>query len=123
MKSCYQLLVIHFTSQLKRLHHELQKFKQFLYLNLPSFVFPGTDAANDFEDVGHSDSAREMLNKYYIGEIDVSTVPTKRTYFPPQQLPYNHDKTSEFVSKILQFLIPLLLLVLAFLVRHYTKKD
>ncbi|XAR71596.1 hypothetical protein NMG60_11017949 [Bertholletia excelsa] len=35
----------------------------------------GKDATNDFEDVGHSDSAREMMEKYYIGEIDVSTFP------------------------------------------------
>ncbi|XP_058181464.1 cytochrome b5-like [Rhododendron vialii] len=30
----------------------------------------GKDATNDFEDVGHSDSAREMIEKYYIGEVD-----------------------------------------------------
>ncbi|KAF2282607.1 hypothetical protein GH714_043134 [Hevea brasiliensis] len=41
----------------------------------------GKDATNDFEDVGHSDSAREMMAKYYIGEIDASTVPAKRLAF------------------------------------------
>uniref|UniRef100_A0A5B7C370 Cytochrome b5 heme-binding domain-containing protein n=1 Tax=Davidia involucrata TaxID=16924 RepID=A0A5B7C370_DAVIN len=82
----------------------------------------GKDATNDFEDVGHSDSAREMMEKYYIGEIDSSTVPLRRTYIPPQQTPYNPDKTSEFVIKILQFLVPLLILGLAFVVRHYTKE-
>ncbi|KAK9672400.1 hypothetical protein RND81_12G098100 [Saponaria officinalis] len=83
----------------------------------------GKDATNDFEDVGHSDSAREEMQKLYIGEVDVSTVPAKRTYVPPQQAHYNHDKTSEFVIKILQFLVPILILGLAFAVRHYTKKD
>ncbi|KAF8042824.1 hypothetical protein BT93_A1221 [Corymbia citriodora subsp. variegata] len=83
----------------------------------------GKDATNDFEDVGHSDSAREMMDKYYIGEIDASTVPAKRTYIPPQQPNYNHDKTPEFIIKILQFLVPLLILGLAFAVRHYTKKE
>ncbi|KAI4307057.1 hypothetical protein L6164_030287 [Bauhinia variegata] len=83
----------------------------------------GKDATNDFEDVGHSDSAREMMEKYFIGEIDPSTVPQKRTYIPPQQAPYNPDKTPEFVVKILQFLVPLLILALAFVVRSYTKKD
>ncbi|KAL2457724.1 Cytochrome b5 [Abeliophyllum distichum] len=82
----------------------------------------GKDATNDFEDVGHSDSAREMMDKYYIGEIDASTVPTKRTYTPPQQAHYNPDKTPEFLIKILQFLVPLLILGLAFVVRHYTKE-
>ncbi|KAJ7959397.1 cytochrome b5-like [Quillaja saponaria] len=83
----------------------------------------GKDATNDFEDVGHSDSAREMMEKYLIGEIDGSTVPQKRAYIPPQKAPYNPDKTSEFVIRILQFLVPLLILGLAFAVRHYTKKE
>ncbi|CAN6569672.1 hypothetical protein ACFX13_002246 [Malus domestica] len=83
----------------------------------------GKDATNDFEDVGHSDSARDMMEKYYIGEVDQSTVPLKRTYIPPPQGQYNPDKTSEFVIKILQFLVPLLILGLAFAVRHYTKKE
>ncbi|KAL2558808.1 Cytochrome [Forsythia ovata] len=82
----------------------------------------GKDATNDFEDVGHSDSAREMMDKYYIGEINMSTVPLKRTYVPPQQAPYNPDRTPEFVIKILQFLVPLLILGLAFAVRHFTKE-
>ena len=63
-----------------------------------------------------------MMEKYYIGEVDVSTVPLKRTYIPPKQAPYNPDKTPEFVIKILQFLVPLLILGLAFVVRHYTKE-
>lgn len=83
----------------------------------------GKDGTNDFEDVGHSDSAREMMDKYYIGEIDASTVPLKRTYVPSLQTQYNPNKTSEFVIKILQFLVPLLILGLAFAVRHFTKKE
>ncbi|XP_075492683.1 cytochrome b5-like [Primulina tabacum] len=82
----------------------------------------GKDATNDFEDVGHSDSAREMMDKYYIGEVDMSTIPLKHAYVPPTQAPYNPDKTSEFVIKILQFLVPLLILGLAFAVRHYAKE-
>ncbi|XP_022958296.1 cytochrome b5-like [Cucurbita moschata] len=83
----------------------------------------GKDASNDFEDVGHSDSAREMMNKYYIGEIDPSTVPSKKIYIPSQQTQYNQDKTPEFVIKILQILVPIFILGLAFAVRHYTKNE
>lgn len=83
----------------------------------------GKDATNDFEDVGHSDSARDMMAKYYIGEIDASTVPKQRSYAPPVQPHYNPDKTNDFVVKILQFLLPLLILGLAFGVRQYTKKE
>ncbi|CAN1250992.1 hypothetical protein LINPERPRIM_LOCUS7591 [Linum perenne] len=64
-----------------------------------------------------------MMDKYYIGEIDANTVPSKRKYIPPQKSAYNQDKTPEFVIKILQFLVPLLILGLAFAVRHYTKKE
>ncbi|KAH0448565.1 hypothetical protein IEQ34_022365 [Dendrobium chrysotoxum] len=83
----------------------------------------GKDATNDFEDVGHSDSARDMIHKYCIGEIDASTIPAKRAYVPPQQAPYNPDKTSDFVIRILQFLVPILILGLAFAVRYYTKAE
>ncbi|KAE8727360.1 Cytochrome b5 [Hibiscus syriacus] len=83
----------------------------------------GEDATNDFEDVGHCDSARELMGNYYIGEIDSKTVPAKRAYSPPQQPAYNPDKTPEFVVKILQLLVPLLILGLAIAVSHYTKKE
>ncbi|KAL5726782.1 Cytochrome b5 isoform E [Ranunculus cassubicifolius] len=83
----------------------------------------GKDATNDFEDVGHSDSARDMMSSYYIGEIDTATVPLKRTYVAPQQPHYDQDKSSEYVIKILQFIVPLLILGLAFAVRHFTKKE
>ncbi|KAL8095680.1 cytochrome b5 [Apium graveolens] len=82
----------------------------------------GKDATDDFEDVGHSDNAREMMEKYYIGEIDAATVPQKRTFTSPQQSNYNPDKSSEFIIKILQFLVPILILGLAFAVRKYTKE-
>ncbi|CAN4102292.1 unnamed protein product [Withania somnifera] len=55
-------------------------------------------------------------------DIDMSTVPLKRVYIPLQQAPYNPDKTSDFVIKILQILVPLLILGSAFAVRHYTKE-
>ncbi|KAL5702678.1 Cytochrome b5 isoform B [Ranunculus cassubicifolius] len=81
----------------------------------------GKDATDDFEDVGHSTSARAMLDEFYVGEIDSSTVPEKQTYTPPKQPHYNQDKTSEFIIKILQFLVPLAILGLAFGIRIYTK--
>nr|XP_043614206.1 cytochrome b5-like [Erigeron canadensis]XP_043614207.1 cytochrome b5-like [Erigeron canadensis] len=82
----------------------------------------GKDATDDFEDVGHSDEAREMMEKYYIGKVDSATVPKKRTYVAPTDRAYNPDKTQDFVVKILQFLVPLLILGLAFVVRSYTKE-
>ncbi|OMP03666.1 hypothetical protein COLO4_10275 [Corchorus olitorius] len=83
----------------------------------------GKDATDDFEDVGHSDSARDMMNQYYVGEIDVSTIPKKTAYKPPKQPHYNQDKTSEFIIKLLQFLVPLAILGLAVGIRIYTKSS
>lgn len=83
----------------------------------------GKDATEDFEDVGHSESAREMLVKYYIGDIDSSTIPMKRQYTPAgQQIKATLDTTSGLGVKILQFLVPLLILGLAFGIRQYAKK-
>ncbi|KAI3735452.1 hypothetical protein L6452_14950 [Arctium lappa] len=82
----------------------------------------GKDATDDFEDVGHSDDARDMMHKYYIGEVDRATVPKKRTYVAPADRSYNPDKTSDFIVKILQFVVPLVILGLAFAVRSYTKE-
>lgn len=37
------------------------------------FIFIGKDATEDFEDAGHSKSARELLDKFCIGELDATT--------------------------------------------------
>ncbi|CAL9164028.1 cytochrome b5 [Musa acuminata AAA Group] len=83
----------------------------------------GKDATNDFEDIGHSNAAREMMDKYYIGKIDASTLPTKDTYVQKQQVIHKPDNSPEFVIKILQFLLPVMILGLAFAVRYLTKVD
>ncbi|KAJ3683316.1 hypothetical protein LUZ60_013543 [Juncus effusus] len=83
----------------------------------------GKDATDDFEDVGHSATARAMMDEYYVGEIDTSTIPQKVKYTPPKQPYYNQDKTSDFVIRILQFLVPLVILGLAVAVRIYTKSE
>ncbi|KAK1314367.1 Cytochrome b5 isoform B [Acorus calamus] len=81
----------------------------------------GKDATDDFEDVGHSTSAREMMSGFYVGEIDASTIPTKVKYTPPKQPHYNQDKTTDFIIKLLQFLVPLVILGVAVGIRFYTK--
>ncbi|XP_072970922.1 cytochrome b5 [Typha angustifolia] len=83
----------------------------------------GKDATDDFEDVGHSTTARSMMDEYLVGNIDGSTIPTKVKYTPPKQPHYNQDKTSDFIIKLLQFLVPLAILGLAVAVRIYTKSE
>jgi cytochrome b involved in lipid metabolism len=85
------------------------------------YGFAGKDATNDFEDVGHSSSARAMMDEFYVGDIDSSTIPTKVKYTPPKQPHYNPDKTPQFIIKVLQFLVPIIILGLAVGIRFYTK--
>lgn len=87
------------------------------------FSSSGKDATDDFEDVGHSTTARAMMDEYCVGDVDGATIPAKVKYTPPKQPHYNQDKTSEFVIKLLQFLVPLAILGLAVAVRIYTKSS
>ncbi|KAK7285750.1 hypothetical protein RJT34_20531 [Clitoria ternatea] len=84
------------------------------------------DATIDFEDVGHSDSAKEMMQNYYVGEVDLSTLPAKVKHSPPPpptQGRVVRNESSGFVLKILQFLVPLLILGLAFALQYYGKQS
>ncbi|GMN50326.1 hypothetical protein TIFTF001_019474 [Ficus carica] len=81
----------------------------------------GKDATNDFEDVGHSTSAKAMMDEFYVGDIDTATIPSKVQYTPPKQPYYNQDRTTDFVIKVLQLLVPLLILGVAVGIRFYTK--
>ncbi|MCE0481889.1 Cytochrome b5 [Datura stramonium] len=84
----------------------------------------GKDATDDFEDVGHSDDAREMMKKYYIGEIDSSTLPSEPKYNPPPPMTTSvEDQGSGNSFKILQFLLPLLILGAALALRSYYQKE
>ncbi|KAK7255951.1 hypothetical protein RIF29_29380 [Crotalaria pallida] len=84
----------------------------------------GKDATDDFEDVGHSKGARKMLDEFYVGDIDPTTIPEKVKNTPPPTRPQNNqDKSPDFAVKILQFLVPLVILGLAAGVRFYTKSN
>ncbi|KAI9490378.1 cytochrome b5-like heme/steroid binding domain-containing protein [Zychaea mexicana] len=40
----------------------------------------GRDATESFEDIGHSDDARELLKKYLVGELDEKVSRSIATY-------------------------------------------
>ncbi|KAI8140103.1 cytochrome b5 [Fennellomyces sp. T-0311] len=63
----------------------------------------GKDATEAFEDIGHSDEAREMLEKYYIGEVDEKSRTPEKSYSTLRagELPEDEKKGS-----ILRFLVP-----------------
>ncbi|KAE8660529.1 Cytochrome b5 [Hibiscus syriacus] len=82
----------------------------------------GKDATQDFEDVGHSDDARNMMKKYYIGEVDSSTVPPPKKIKTQPHSVTRKDDESGFVSKMLPLLVPLLILGFAFGLRFLGEK-
>ncbi|KAH1039244.1 hypothetical protein J1N35_040987 [Gossypium stocksii] len=59
------------------------------------------DATDDFEDVGLSDDAREQMQKYYIGEVDATTIPTRRTYKAQTSTVATHQEDPGFLFKII----------------------
>ncbi|KAL0373857.1 UNVERIFIED_CONTAM: cytochrome [Sesamum radiatum] len=82
----------------------------------------GKDATDDFEDVGHSDDARDKMKEFYIGEIDKSTLPVKQSYTPPAASSTANLDSGDS-SKILLYIVPLLILAVAFLLRFYSKTE
>lgn len=79
------------------------------------------DATDDFEDIGHSSTAKAMLDEFYVGDIDSATITKTTTYTPPNQPHYNQDKTKDFIIKMLQFLVPVIFLCVAVGIRFYAK--
>ncbi|MFQ6619856.1 hypothetical protein Gotur_001052 [Gossypium turneri] len=83
----------------------------------------GKDETQDFEDVGHSDDARNMMKKYYIGEVDSTTVPPSNKIKPQTYSVTQKDDEPGFLFKILQILVPILILGLAFGFQFFGKKE
>lgn len=90
-------------------------------ISIPNYI--GKDATDDFEDVGHSDDAREQMQKYYIGEVDATTIPARRTYKAQTSTAATQQDEPGFLFKIIQFLVPLLILGFAFGLQFLGKKE
>ncbi|KAL8253195.1 hypothetical protein R6Q59_036888 [Mikania micrantha] len=62
----------------------------------------GKDATVDYGDVGHSEKANQMMQNYYIGEFDETTIPEKRSYISSttEQI-YNLKKRPQLIIKVL----------------------
>ncbi|XP_038901262.1 cytochrome b5-like [Benincasa hispida] len=91
------------------------------------------DATDDFETVGHSLSATEEMEKYYVGNVDMSTVPKPVDYRPAASQSAKASATATITTssaqssgsliKVLQYLIPLLIIGVAFYLQYYGKKQ
>ncbi|GAA0150037.1 oxidoreductase [Lithospermum erythrorhizon] len=80
----------------------------------------GKDATYDFEEIGHSNAAKEILDRHCIGNIDMSTVPKKRAHVAPQEALSSTSKIPEVGIKTLQVLAPVVIMGSALAIRHYT---
>ncbi|KAK4525118.1 hypothetical protein GAYE_SCF08G3023 [Galdieria yellowstonensis] len=78
----------------------------------------GRDATREFEDVGHSDEARELRNKYFVGVVRSETKEelerAEREGIKPVQ-----SANQPEVPLWKKLLIPGILVVMAFLIRKY----
>lgn len=82
----------------------------------------GKDATADFEDIGHSDSAKELMSQYCIGEVDAATVPGKLVHAVPTKVAAPAPSTKPGVwLTVLQLAVPVLLVVMAFALQNWAK--
>lgn len=66
----------------------------------------GKDASEDFDDVGHSTDAKEMMKKYIIGElVDEDKVELKKRHFNWEE----HNKENANTSFVSSWKFPVLL--------------
>eukprot|EP00899_Mesostigma_viride_P018355 jgi/Mesvir1/26520/Mv16176-RA.1 len=95
----------------------------------------GKDATLEFEDVGHSDTARAQMDTFLIGRLDDAGV---KALADSSRKPAGGAKGGSSSGqggaksgasnspgaglRVLQLLVPILILALAFVVRHYTNK-
>jgi cytochrome b involved in lipid metabolism len=84
----------------------------------PSFktdlIFLGADATDAFEDIGHSPSARDMLKKYYIGDLE-GPVPDRSKLSK-----VGRDPVKSSDSGISVYIVPVIIMAaIAFLVQRF----
>lgn len=80
----------------------------------------GRDATEDFEEIGHSNAAKEMLEKYYIGEYEGGAAATSKVTKVALQ---RTKQQSSAGASLLKALLPILVIVAAVLFTLYGKQQ
>ncbi len=79
-----------------------------------AYTLTGADATDAFEDIGHSPSARDMLAKYYVGNLD-GPVPDRSK---PSKI--GRDPTRSSDSGLSVYIVPVIIMAaIAFLVQRF----
>lgn len=73
----------------------------------------GKDGTEDFEEIGHSSTAKEMLSDYYIGEYEGGDAHVQA---PAQSVKAKHSGGSG--GGLLKALLPLLIILIAIVLYH-----
>ncbi|WOG88656.1 hypothetical protein DCAR_0207891 [Daucus carota subsp. sativus] len=82
------------------------------------------DATDDFDDVNHSEEAVGMLKSYHIGNVDTSTLPGKHQYNQTAADGSAQKRKSAPKSlEVFQFLVPLLIVGIAYALYHYSREN
>ncbi|KAJ7284325.1 hypothetical protein O6H91_04G116600 [Diphasiastrum complanatum] len=83
----------------------------------------GKDATDDFEDVGHSSSAKAMMEEYYIGDADPkSSVAHKSSHRVVTVTPPRNDESPRVLIWIFTYIVPLAIFGVAIAVKSYLDK-
>jgi cytochrome b involved in lipid metabolism len=95
----------------------------------------GGDATQDFESVGHSTAAQGMMETYLVGVLegfkgDITPIKKETTGAKQEKTAFKEipasvvkDNESSFFTKLLQFLVPLLIVAVAFGIRSFLKES
>ena len=84
----------------------------------------GRDASDDFDEIGHSNIAKGLLKDYQIGVLKGAEKTTKEnghaTEVAPKKTAAAKAQSEGYIIKILQILLPILILAAALVVRFVT---
>lgn len=80
------------------------------------------DATDDFDDVNHSEEAVGMLKSYHIGNVDTSTLPGKHNQTSADGSAQKR-KSAPKSLEIFQFLVPLLIVGIAYALYHFSQEN
>ncbi|CAO3625232.1 unnamed protein product [Cunninghamella blakesleeana] len=78
----------------------------------------GKDATESFEDIGHSDEAREILEGYLIGELDETSKVHNHKFDPIRAGELPEEKKSGSALRVLVPVIVAGLLVYKYVLKH-----
>lgn len=83
-------------------------------------ILVGRDATEDYKGVNHSGEATGILQRYYVGDLDTSSLPAKKQYNPISVVAKQISRSKS--QGIVQFLVPLLIIALSYGIYHIYKK-